>query len=191
MYLIDIAQENILISLAIVLGIGVLQGAILGRGIRKRFPSLKSHARLISIVLLILFTINSIANVIKFAAPDKMSVSDIEIPSNLEQVISLITNVMGIDAGFGTISLMFIAITLTLLFRFADLPSLARYFIFTLSFIMFCVALISRFTDYVPSNFEIMMYTAYQFGVTIGLFVIMRRKKTEENMYAEFDNSWR
>ncbi len=44
MDLFEIAQEHFLISFAIVIGIGALQGGILGRGIRERFPSLKIHA---------------------------------------------------------------------------------------------------------------------------------------------------
>ena len=50
MELMSIAEENFLISFAIVLGIGILQGSILAKGIRKRFPSLKVHARIVSIV---------------------------------------------------------------------------------------------------------------------------------------------
>ena len=39
--LLQIAEENFLITFGIVFGIGLLQGAILARGIRKKFPKLK------------------------------------------------------------------------------------------------------------------------------------------------------
>ena len=57
--ILQIAEENFLITFGIVFGIGLLQGAILARGIRKRFPKLKKYAKGISIILLILFAINA------------------------------------------------------------------------------------------------------------------------------------
>jgi len=44
--ILDLAAENFLITFAVVLGIGFLQGMIMGRGIRNRFPSIKKHAQL-------------------------------------------------------------------------------------------------------------------------------------------------
>ena len=73
MGILELAEENFLISFAVVLGIGIFQGAILAKGIRTRFPSLKRHARAASLILLILFSINAIANVFKFAIPDRKS----------------------------------------------------------------------------------------------------------------------
>ena len=49
--ILQIAEENFLITFGIVFGIGLLQGAILARGIRKRFPKLKKYAKGISIIL--------------------------------------------------------------------------------------------------------------------------------------------
>ena len=67
MSILDLAEQNFLITFAIVLGIGLLQGAIMGRGIRNRFPSFKRHARVASLSLLALFSINAIFGVLKFA----------------------------------------------------------------------------------------------------------------------------
>ena len=75
MNILDLAEQNFLITFSVVIGIGLLQGAIMGRGIRSRFPSLKKHARSVSIVLLALFSINAISGVLKFAEPVKISVS--------------------------------------------------------------------------------------------------------------------
>jgi len=49
--ILQIAEENFLITFGVVFGVGLLQGAILARGIRKRFPKLKKYAKAISIIL--------------------------------------------------------------------------------------------------------------------------------------------
>ena len=185
MDILSIAEENFLISLGVVLAVGLLQGLILGRGIRKKFPSFKIHARIVSISLLILFTINTIANVIKFAVPEKLSLSELEIPTTPEEGISLLFNVLGLNTGFGTAIAMFISITLILVFRFAQIPNIARYFIFGISVITVSVFFVARFTDYVPTVFQIMLYALYQFGITIGVFVVTRRKESE--VLSEFE----
>lgn len=179
MDILKIAEENFLISLGIVLGIGLLQGSILGRGIRQRFPRLKIHARLFSIILLILFTINSIFNILKFANPEKLSVSDLSTPQNLEEVTSFLVNILGLNAGFVTVIAIFVSISLILIFRFAKIPRIAKYFIFTISVIMVMIAGIGRFTDYLPTQFQILLYVFYQLGLTIGIFVITRRRETD------------
>ena len=174
--LLAIAEENFLITLSVTIGIGLLQGAILGRGIRNRFPGIKRHARIVSVILLILFAINAIANVLKFAIPEKISVSELTMPSTPEEGFALLFTVLGLNAGLGTVIATFVSISLILFLRFADLPSIARYFIFAISVIVVIVALLSRFTDFVPTFFQILMYAFYQFGLTIGIFLVTRRK---------------
>ena len=61
---------------------------------------------------------------------------------------------------------------------------MARYFIFAISVITVSVFLVARFTDYIPTVFQIMMYALYQFGITIGVFVITRRR--ESDLLSEF-----
>jgi len=159
--------------------IGLLQGAILGRGIRNRFPSFKKHASVVSIILLILFSINAIVNVIKFAVPAKISVSELTLPSTAEEGMVFVINLLGLNAGLGIVIVTFISISLILLLRFADLPNIARYFIFGLSVIVVSVALVSRFTNFVPTEFQILMYAFYQCGITVGIFLVTRRKETD------------
>ena len=185
MDILSIAEENFFISLGVVLGVGLLQGLILGRGIRKKFPKLKSHARIVSISLLILFSINAIANISKFASPEKFSFSEFFIPTTPEEGITLLFDVLGLNTGFGTALAMFISITLILIFRFAQLPNIARYFIFGISVMTVSVFFIARFTDYVPTFFQILLYALYQFGITIGIFVVTRRK--EPDLVSEFE----
>lgn len=179
MDILNIAEENFIVSFGIVIGVGLIQGAILGRGIRNRFPSLKKHARLASLVLLVLFSINAAANIIKFAVPEKIAASELTIPSSLEEGLSLLVNILGLNAGLGAVIVLFISISLILFFKLANIHKIARYFIFTLSVIVLLVSLIGRFTDFVPTGFQILMYTFYQFGVTIGIFLVTRRKQSD------------
>ena len=172
-----IAEQNILASTLVVLSIGLVQGAVLGRGIRKRFPKLRVHARIVSGVLLVLFTINAISNTLMFANPEKLSVFDMTIPVTVDQGIEFAINVLGLNTGFGTVLALFVSVTLVLMFRQAQLPRIARYFVFVLGVIMLCVAVLGRFTDYIPTFFEVVIYATYQFGITIGIFVVTYRKE--------------
>jgi len=108
----DLAEQNFLITFAAVLGIGLLQGAIMGRGVRNRFPSLKRHAQIVSSSLLVLFSINAILGVLKFADPIKFSVSEFSIPSTTDEVFLLVLNLIGINTGVGTVIATFISVTL-------------------------------------------------------------------------------
>jgi hypothetical protein len=173
------AEENFIVSFGIVIGVGLIHGAILGRGVRTRFPSLKKHARIVSLVLLSLFSINAVVNVIRFAIPEKIPVSNLTIPSTSEEGLYLLTNILGLDAGLGAVIVLFISISLILFFKLAKIHKIARYFIFTLSVIVLIVALVGRFTDFVPTNFQILMYAFYQFGITVGIFLVTRRNKTD------------
>ena len=176
MDLLQIAEENFLITFGIVWGVGLLQGAILARGIRKKFPKLKKYAKGISIILLILFVINASGNISKFADPSKVSVTEFEIPQTPEGAFTVIIDLLGLNAGVLAVIGIFVTISLILIFKFADISPIARYFIFTISVIVLIVSLLGRFTDYVPTVFQIILYSIYQLGLTIGVFLIMRRK---------------
>ncbi len=179
MGIIELAQENFLISFAIVFGIGIFQGAILAKGIRTRFPSLKRHTRAASIVLLILFLTNAIVNVFKFAIPQKFSVSEIMTPATPEEGFELLINVLGLNAGFFTVIAMFVTVTIIVFLRFAEISRPIEYFIFSISVIMLILVVVGRFTDYAPTVFQVLMYAFYQFGLTLGIFMVSRRKIDE------------
>ena len=176
MDLLQIAEENFLITFGIVWGVGLLQGAILARGIRKKFPKLKKYAKGISIILLILFAINASGNISKFADPSKVSVTEFEIPQTPERAFTVIIDLLGLNTGVLAVIGIFVTISLILIFKFADISPIARYFIFTISVIVLIVSLLGRFTDYVPTVFQIILYSIYQLGLTIGVFLVMRRK---------------
>ena len=179
MDILSIAEENFIISFGIAIGVGFIHGAILGRGIRTRFPSLKKHARIVSLVLFTLFSINAGVNVIRFAIPEKIAVSDLTIPSTPEEGLYLLINILGLNAGLGAVIVLFISISLILFFKLAQIHKIIRYFIFALSVIVLIVALIGRFTDFVPTNFQILMYAFYQFGITVGIFLVTRRNESK------------
>ena len=176
MDLLQIAEENFLITFGIVWGVGLLQGAILARGIRRKFPKLKKYAKGISIILLILFAINASGNISKFADPSKVSVTEFEIPQTPEGAFTVIIDLLGLNAGVLAVIGIFVTISLILIFKFADISPIARYFIFTISVIVLIVSLLGRFTDYIPTVFQIILYSIYQLGLTIGVFLVMRRK---------------
>ena len=179
MSILDLAEQNFLVTFAIVLGIGLFQGAILGRGIRNRFPTFKKHARIVSLSLLALFSINAIFSVLKFADPTKFSMSEFIIPSTTDEIFVLSLNLVGVNTGVGTVIATFVSITLIIFLRFADIPNIARYFIFILSAIVLIASLLGKFTDFVPTTFQIMLYAFYQFGITLGIFFVTRRKESD------------
>jgi hypothetical protein len=175
--ILDLAEQNFIITFFVVASIGLLQGVIMGRGIRSRFPSLKRHARSVSIILLILFSINAISGILKFAEPVKVSVSELVIPATIEDILILVVNVLGINAGVGAVIAIFISVTLIIFLKFANIHQIARYFIFVISCAVLIVSLLGKFTDFVPTTFQIMLYAFYQFGITVGIFLVTRRKE--------------
>ncbi len=179
MDILQLAEENFLITFGIVFGVGLLQGVILARGIRQRFPKLKKYAKAVSIILLMLFVINASGNIAKFADPSKVEMNDFVVPETPEGIFNLLIDFLGLNAGVLAILGIFVTITLILIFRFADINSISRYFIFTVSIIVLIVAMLGKFTDYVPTAFQIILYAIYQFGLTIGMFIVMRRKESD------------
>lgn len=176
MDILQIAEDNFFISIGVVMVIGLVQGAVLGRGIRRRFPKLRTHARIVSVILLVLFTLNAIVGTAKFYDPEHVDLSQIAIPATFDEGVSFVILVLGLNGGFGAVLILFVSVSLILLFRSAELPDIARYFMFTLSVIMLLIAIVVRFTDYVPNFFEVAMYAGYQSGITIGIFVVTYRK---------------
>jgi hypothetical protein len=175
----QLAEEYYYYTFVVVFSVGLLQGAILARGIRKKFPKLKKYAKGMSIIILILFSINAAGNISKFVEPPKVEFTEFILPETLEDVFLLLIDVLGLNAGFVAVTGIFISITLILLFRFADLNRISRYFVFTISVIVFIIAILGRFTDYVPSTFQIILYVMYQLGMTLGIFSIMRRRDND------------
>ena len=94
-------------------------------------------------------------------------------------MLALIVNVLGINAGVGAVIAIFVSITLIIFLKFANIHQIARYSIFVISCIVLIVALLGKFTDFVPTTFQILLYAFYQFGITIGIFFVTKRKETD------------
>ena len=71
--LVDFFQNPIIQIIAVlsVFGIGLFQGIILGRAILLRFPRLQNHVKTVSVTLFVLFLINAVLSVPRFASPEK------------------------------------------------------------------------------------------------------------------------
>ena len=179
MALLEIIENNILIICALVALIGFIQGGILARGIRKRFPKLKKHARSVSVFFLVLFIINAVSNIVKFATPSKIITQEMTIPSTVDELMTVIVKILGLDAGLITATTIFITITLFLIFRFAEINALQRYFLFTISVVVILLAFLGKFTSFVPNEFQIISYSFYQFGLAFGVYIISKRKMAD------------
>ena len=110
MDILQIAEQNYALSYLIVFVVGTLQGSILARGIRNRFPKLKQHARIVSSVLLAVFSLSAIVNVIKFASPEKISLNELTTPSSVDEFFLLLVNVLGVNAGISAAVATFITV---------------------------------------------------------------------------------
>ena len=172
----EIIENNSLLVYSFVILIGFIQGGILARGIRKKFPKLKKYARLTSIFFLTLFIINAIANIVKFAIPTKIISQEILIPSTPDELFEIVITILGLDAGLITAITIFITITLFLIFRFAEIGGIQRYFLFSISVVVVLVAFLGKITNFVPNEFQIITYAFYQFGLALGVFIISRRR---------------
>jgi len=173
----QIIEDNFVVTFSVLIGIGLMQGIVLGRGLRNRFPSLKNSATIVSLILLILFSINAILNVIKFVNPHKISLSNIFISANLDQFGALILNALGLNTGLLSVLSISVTIVIFLLIRITNISGIARYFVLVVSSAVFIVGIINRFTEFAPNTFEVTMYAVYQFGVTAGIFFFTRRKR--------------
>ena len=109
--ILQISEENFLITFGIVFAVGFLQGAILAKGIRKKFPKLKKYAKGISIILLILFAINASGNISKFADPSKVPVSEFQIPQTAEGGFTIIVDLLGLNAGVIAVIGIFVTVS--------------------------------------------------------------------------------
>ena len=148
MIFLEIIENNALLVYSLVILIGFIQGGILARGIRKKFPKLKKYAKSVSIFFLILFIINAISSVVKFASPTKLISQELIIPSTVEELFESVIKILGLDAGLITAITIFITIALFLIFRFAEIGPIQRYFLFTISVIVVLVAFLGKFTSF-------------------------------------------
>ncbi len=174
MDILAIVQEHALESALIVLGAGILQGAVLARGVRNRFPRLKRHTRSVSAVFLILLSISAMVNIVKFANPEKY---EFVVPENFsaDSLSHAIISLIGLDGSLASSFLILLSVTVFLIFRTARLHKVTRYFIFALSVVTFGLFLAARFTDFIPNALQLLLYAVYQAGIALGAFAVSKR----------------
>lgn len=178
MDVLEVLRDHLPVFLASALAVGLLQGAVLGAGLRRRFPSVRRHARAASGAFLVLSAASALAGVAEFASPSKVALSEISAPRTAEELIGMLLGLLGLDAGFFASVAVFASVVLVVAFRLADMPRTARYMVFGLSVVTVSVSMVARLTDYTPAIQHVMIYAAYQIGVTAGAFAVLCRRVT-------------
>lgn len=161
--------------------IGLFQGIILGRAILVRFPRLQNRVKTVSITMFILFLINAILSVPRFASPEKISLSNLSAnsPGELASALFLI---FGMNTGFLTVLAISVTVMSFVVLKFTNLNGLTKAFVFFFSALLLILTAISRFTDLTPSTFEVLLYFLYQLGITIGILAGTIRKIKPKKM---------
>jgi hypothetical protein len=176
-FLVDIFQDPIfsMISVLGAFGIGLFQGIILGRSILVRFPRLQNHVKTVSISLFIVFLINAILSVPRFASPEKIEFSNLSAAS-LGDIISGLFLIFGMNTGFLTVLAISVTVMTFVFLKFTNIHGIVKSFVFFSSALLLILTGISRFTELTPSTFEVLLYFLYQLGITIGILVGTIRK---------------
>ena len=177
-FLSDVFQNPIFSIIAILcaFGIGLLQGVILGRAILVRFPRLQNNVKKVSISLFILFLINAVLSVPRFASPEKIDLSSISQATSSGEVASIVFLILGINTGFLAVLAISVTIMSLVLLKLTHLHGMAKWFVFSFSLLILVFTGLSRFTDLTPSTFEVFLYFLYQLGLTIGILAGTVRK---------------
>lgn len=179
--LLGIAEEYYIVTFLIIAGVGFLQGAIISRGIRRRFPSVRAHTRIVSIILLIVFGANAIFSSVQFATLEAI---ELEVVTNsndiIGAIISNISQVFGIDGQFWSMLAILVTMILMLVFKLAELSKPARYFMLVIGIATLLAVLVGRFGAYDPTIFHVVMYSLYHVGLVAGVYLVMRKKAKQD-----------
>ena len=181
-FLVDIFQDPIfsIISVLAAFGIGLFQGVILGRAILVRFPRLQNRVKTVSISLFIIFLINAILSVPRFASPEKIEFSNLSAGSPGE-VASALFLIFGTNTGFLTVLAISVTVMTFVFLKFTNIHGIIKLFVFLSSALLLILTGISRFTELTPSTFEVLLYFLYQLGITIGILAgTIRKIKTKK-----------
>ena len=165
-----------LVGILVAFAIGLLQGIILGKAILLRFPRLQNNLKKVSISLFILFLINAILSVPRFASPEKIDFSSISQATSSGEVASLIFLILGINTGFLAVLAISVTVMTLILLKMSPIHGVSKIFVFFFSIVILAFTGLSRFTDLTPSTFEVFLYFLYQLGLTIGILVGTIRK---------------
>jgi len=181
-FLVDLFLHPVIQLIAVLsaFGIGLFQGIVLGRAILVRFPRLQNHVKTVSVTLFVLFLINAILSVPRFASPEKISLSSLSAGSPAEIASSLFL-IFGMNTGFLTVLAISVTVMSFVVLKFTNLNGLTKIFVFFFSALILILTAVSRFTDFTPSTFEVLLYFLYQLGITIGILMGSIRKIKPKN----------
>ena len=176
-FLVDVFQDPIFSIIAVLCAfcIGIFQGIILGRAILVRFPRLQNHVKTVSISLFIIFLINAVLSVPRFASPEKIDLSNLSTGSTGE-IASFLFLIFGMNTGFLTVLAISVTVITFVLLKFTNIHGVAKVFVFFFSILILLLTGLSRLTDLTPSTFEVLLYFLYQLGITIGILAGTIRK---------------
>ena len=176
-FLVDVFQDPIFSTIAVLsaFGIGLFQGIILGRAILVRFPRLQNHVKTVSVSLFVVFLINALLSVPRFASPEKIDLSNLS-ASSTGEAVSILFLIFGMNTGFLTVLAISVTVMTFVLLKFTNLNGIVKSFVFFSSAMLLIFTAISRFTDLTPSAFEVLLYFLYQLGITIGILIGSIRK---------------
>ncbi|BDQ30548.1 hypothetical protein [Nitrosopumilus zosterae] len=176
-FLVDIFKDPI-IQLIAVLGVfvvGIIQGIIIGRSILVRFPRLQNHVKTVSITLFILFLVNAVLSVPRFASPEKIDLFNLP-TAHAGDIASSLFLIFGMNTGFLTILAISVTVMTFVLLKFTNLNGMFKIFVLFSSILLLILTGLSRLTDLTPSTFEVLLYFLYQLGFTIGILAGTIRK---------------
>lgn len=165
-----------LIGILAAFAIGLLQGIILGKAIMHRFPRLQNNLKKVSISLFVLFLLNAILSVPRFASPEKIDFSSISQATSSGEVASIIFLILGINTGFLAVLAISVTVMTLILLKMSPIHGVSKGFVFFFSLLILALTGLSRFTDLTPSTFEVFLYFLYQLGLTIGILAGTIRK---------------
>ena len=177
-FLSDIFLDPIfsLIGILVAFAIGVLQGIILGKAILLRFPRIQNNLKKVSISLFVLFLINAILSVPRFASPEKIDLSSISQATSSGEVASIIFLILGINTGFLAVLAISVTVMTLILLKMSPIHGVSKGFVIFFSILILALTSLSRFTDLTPSTFEVFLYFLYHLGLTIGILAGTIRK---------------
>ncbi len=170
--LVRVAEAMVPLTYAIVIGIGTTQGVIIGEAIVERFPRLTFHTRVASITLFALFAANAVVNVLRFISPMKIHTPPI---LNGSEGLAMVSKLL--DISNPTTLLMFsISMLVFALLSMLRIRDYRRSFLLIISIVMAFITSALVFSDYKPSEFEVLLYALYQAGMVGGVALGTRRQ---------------
>lgn len=168
------APTDFIVISVIVLAIGVVHGGAIARALRLRFPSFKTHAKFVSITILLLFSINSILVLHRFGQPH----TSIEMSSiTLESLPNTLIGLIGMDGGFLSILSISVMVIIFVLTRLVRIEGVLRYFVLAVSAGTIFLSIVYRLLGLVPDGTQILSYAVYHAGFNAGLFLVLSKER--------------